>query len=72
MLGRVPIHPVLLAAWPALALWAANVREATPGEVLPVVWLPAAVAVVVWLVLGALMRSAHRGRWRRRSPPWCC
>jgi hypothetical protein len=61
LLGRVPIHPVLLAAWPALALWAANVREATPGEVWPVVWLPAAVAVVVWLVLGALMRSAHRG-----------
>ena len=60
-LGRVALHPVLVACWPGLALWASNVDEVLPGEVWPTLWEPVVGAVVVWLVAGLALRSARRG-----------
>lgn len=61
VLGRLPLHPVLVAAWPGLALWAANVDEVLPGEVWPTLWQPAVAAAVVWAVAAAVLRSVSRG-----------
>lgn len=59
--GRVPVHPVLVALWPGLALWAANVDEVLPGEVWPTLWHPVVAAVAVWLLAGLALRSSARG-----------
>lgn len=60
LLGRVPLHPVLLAAWPALVLWASNADEVRAAEALPYVWMPAAVALLVTAVVAPLMRRDLR------------
>ncbi len=59
-IGSIAVHPVLLAAHPALALWAANVTEVQPSEVWPAVWIPTAVAVATWLVATFVLRSGRR------------
>lgn len=61
VLGRVPVHPALVALWPGLALWAANVDEVLPGDVLPTLWQPLVGVLVLWLVSALVLRSAHRG-----------
>lgn len=60
-LGRLPVHPVLVAVWPALALWAANVDEAQPADVWPAVWIPVAATVGAWLLAWVGLRSWSRG-----------
>lgn len=60
-LGRLPVHPVLVAVWPALALWAANVDEVLPADVWPAVWIPAAVTAGAWLLAALGLRSWSRG-----------
>lgn len=60
-LGGVAVHPVLLAIYPGMALWAANVHEARPEEVWPTLWLPALLTAVVWGVASLALRSARRG-----------
>lgn len=60
-LGRVAVHPVLVAAWPALTLWGVNVHEVLPGDVWPVMVVPVVAAAVVWGVAALGMRSARRG-----------
>lgn len=61
VLGRFPVHPALVAVWPALAMWASNVGEVLPSEVWPAVWLPVVCTAGVWALAGALLRSARRG-----------
>lgn len=61
VLGRVPWHPVLLAVWPGLTMWAANVGEVLPGEVWPALWQPTVAAAGVWLVGSLVLRSPARG-----------
>lgn len=61
VIGRVPWHPVLAALWPGLALWAANVSEVLPDEVLPALWQPLLAAGVLWVVAALALRSTARG-----------
>lgn len=58
-LGRWAVHPVLLAAYPTLGLWTANVGEVLPPEVWPVLWQPVAIAAAAWLVAAVVSRN-HR------------
>jgi hypothetical protein len=60
-LGRVALHPVLLAVHPALALWAGNAGEVRPGQVWPTLWLPTVLTLAVWAVAGVLLHGARRG-----------
>lgn len=60
-LGRLPVHPVLVAVWPALALWAANVDEVLPADVWPAVWIPVAATLGAWLLASLGLRSWSRG-----------
>jgi hypothetical protein len=56
-----PIHPPLIAAFPVLSLYSANLSLVP----LPQVWRPLGIAIggaaLVWLVAGALTRNAERG-----------
>jgi hypothetical protein len=53
----VPLHPVLIAAWPILYLWASNKGEVEAGEVLG----PLVIAVgVTLLVVAVLVRIGAR------------
>lgn len=61
VLGRVPVHPLLLAVWPALALWSANTTEVLPGEVWPALWVPAVGTVAAWAVTAFGLGSVRRG-----------
>lgn len=49
--GRVVLHPVAAAIYPVLALWAANVVEVRPAEVVAPLWWGLVVTAVVWLLL---------------------
>lgn len=60
-IGAIALHPVLLAIHPALVLWAANVDEVTADEVWPAIWVPLLVAIGVWVVATALLRSVRSG-----------
>jgi hypothetical protein len=61
VLGRVPLHPLLAAVWPALTLWAANIDEVLPREVWPVLWQPALAVLAVWALASLALRSLARG-----------
>lgn len=66
-LGRVVVHPVLLLAYPTLALWAGNVHEAPTDDAVAVLWPPVAVGVVTWLVLTGLVALTGRSRPAARA-----
>lgn len=61
-LGRWALHPVLLVAYPTLALWGANVHEVDPAEGLAVLWPTIAVAVAAWLLMTGILAVTGRGR----------
>jgi hypothetical protein len=60
-LSRVPLHPVLLAAYAVLFVYAANITEILPGDL----WWPLLVALaggsVALAVCALLYRDARRG-----------
>ena len=56
----VPVHPVLIAAWPILYLWASNKGEVDAGEVIG----PLAIAVGVTLLVVAGLIAVRVGRAR--------
>jgi hypothetical protein len=61
LLARTPLHPVLLAAYPILFLYAANLAEVLPVDVSqPLAWA-VAVAGLLWAGTSLLLRSARRG-----------
>lgn len=60
-MGRPPLHPPLLAAFPALFLWAENAQEAEPAEALPVVGASLAAGGLLAVLLGLALRSQRRG-----------
>jgi hypothetical protein len=60
-LGRIAIHPVLLAIYPALSLWGVNVREVLPREVWPAIWIPVLVTLALWGLAAAALRDHRRG-----------
>ncbi|MBY5163542.1 sulfatase-like hydrolase/transferase [Salsipaludibacter albus] len=59
-LGRWVLHPLLVVAYPTLALWGANVHEVPVTDATAVLWRTLAVGAVVWLVLAGLYALARR------------
>ncbi|HWH37847.1 MAG TPA: hypothetical protein VNT28_08730 [Candidatus Limnocylindrales bacterium] len=60
LLARTPLHPVLLAAYPILFLYAANLAEVLPVDIgQPLAWAVAATALL-WTVASVILRSARR------------
>jgi hypothetical protein len=55
-----PIHPLLLAAYWVLALYAANLAEASLGQVIPVLVGALALTGAAWLVLSLVLRNVQR------------
>jgi hypothetical protein len=60
-LGRVPLHPLLFAAYAVLFLYAANLDEVLPVDVAHPLILSLAGAGIVLAVLGLIYRSPVRG-----------
>jgi hypothetical protein len=56
-----PFHPLLLAAYPVLFLFAQNLTEVALGETYQPILRAAAVAVAIMLVAGLLLRDLRRG-----------
>lgn len=54
------IHPVLFAAYPVLFLWSQNLAEAEAGEVLPPLLVATAVAGVLTIALGLILRDIRK------------
>lgn len=59
-LGRVPVHPLLVAAYPILFLFGANLSEVSPDEI----WLPLVTSLVIagvsYIALTAVLRDRER------------
>lgn len=60
VLGRVAVHPVFVAAWPALTLWSSNANEVLADEAWPFVWMPAVLAALATGLVTLLVRRDHR------------
>lgn len=60
VLGRVALHPILLAIHPALAVWAANVSEVELADTWSSIWVPAVIVIGAWALGWALVRSGRR------------
>lgn len=58
---RVPVHPLLLGAWPVVALWAGNRTEVFPRDVLPVLGVVLLATIAVWVVAAAGFRNVRDG-----------
>jgi hypothetical protein len=56
----VPLHPVLIAAWPILYLWASNKGEVEAGEVIG----PLVIAVGLTLLVVAVLIGLRASRAR--------
>lgn len=61
MLGRVPFHPFLLAAYGVLFLYSVNLDEVLPIDAVPPVAWQVAGAALLTAVLGLAFRSVRRG-----------
>ena len=55
------IHPLLVAVFPTLFLYARNVREMSAGQILvPIAaWIVA--AIILWVIFGMLLRDVSKG-----------
>lgn len=60
-MSRVPLHPLLFAAFPVLVLWSANRTEVTRGDVLPVLAVVALVGVVLTGLFALAVADLVRG-----------
>ena len=56
-----PFHPVLLAAYPVLFLFAQNLTEVGLGETYQPILRAATIAVVITVIAGLLLRDLRRG-----------
>lgn len=61
VVGRIPLHPPLVAALPVLVLWALNRGEVVPDDAVAMLWPVVAGAVVATGVFSLLLRSLRRG-----------
>ena len=59
-LRRIPFHPLLIAIYPALALWSHNVSEVEPATVARAIYFSAIIAVLLQLILRLVMHDLHR------------
>lgn len=60
-LRPIPFHPLLLAAYPVLFLFAQNLTEVGIGETYQPILRAAAVAIVIMALVGLLLRDLRRG-----------
>lgn len=60
-LRPLPLHPLLLAAYPILFLFAENLSEVSVGDVIPPVGRAMIAALTVMVVAGVLLRDLRRG-----------
>jgi len=59
--GRIPLHPLLFAAYGVLFLYAANLDEVLPVDAAaPLIWSVVTAAIIL-AVLGLVFRSVRRG-----------
>jgi hypothetical protein len=58
---RTPIHPLLFAAYPILALFAQNAREVLAADLVGVLAGAVVGASAAWLLFGLLLRDAAKG-----------
>jgi len=56
----ISVHPFLFAAYPVLFLYAHNIRSATLGDALTSMALALGLALVLWAVLGLVLRHAQK------------
>lgn len=59
-IGKLTIYPLLLAAYPALALLSFNIGEARPSVGIRPMLVSLAGGLALWLVLRLLLRDEHR------------
>ena len=57
---RTATYPVLFAAYPVLFLWSQNLSEAEPSEVLPPLLVTMAIAALLTIVLGLILRDIRK------------
>ena len=60
LLTRIPVHPLLLAAWPVLRLYGDNVKEFSVSEIVLPLATAVGLAAVVLLALAAIWRQPLR------------
>ena len=60
VLSRIPLHPVLFAAYAVLFLYAANLALVLPVDVVPPLVRSVLAAGIAWAVLTVLFRDARR------------
>jgi hypothetical protein len=60
-LARVPVYPLLLAAYPILALFARNAHQVRTSELTLPIAVVVAIAGATWLAFGLLLRGAAKG-----------
>src|SRR5262245_14735263 len=60
-LARSPIYPLLLSAYPILALFAQNAREVPAADVVGILAGAVVGAGAIWLVIGLLLKDAAKG-----------
>jgi hypothetical protein len=61
LFGRLPFYPLLLAAYSVLFVYAANMSEVRPGDLLtPILWAVGVTAAVL-VVTAVVLRDARRG-----------
>ncbi|MDX1657203.1 MAG: sulfatase-like hydrolase/transferase [Nitriliruptorales bacterium] len=61
LLERLPVHPLILAAYPVLFLWAHNVDEVFSEDVWPILAWVLAGAVGMWIAASFVYRGVRRG-----------
>ena len=59
------LHPFLIAVFPILALFAHNVYETPPREIVQPIWIMLAVTMVTWLALKGLLGDGRCGGLHR-------
>lgn len=59
-LGRLVLHPLLVVAYPVLALWAGNIHDAPTDDALAVLWPVLGAGAAAWVVLSLLIALVRR------------
>jgi hypothetical protein len=61
VLARIPFHPLLLAAYAVLFVYAANIGEVVPRDLVRPLALAVVAALIVLAIASLLLRDARRG-----------
>ena len=55
------IHPLLVAVFPTLFLYARNMREMSAGQIVLPIAVSIGVAAIIWVIFGMLLRDISKG-----------